>query len=287
MDRLYMPAKNVSEGIPGAQAVSRALRVLRAVAKGRTIGINLAQLVRDTELNKPTVHRLLLALIADGMVEQDTSSLRYFVGRECYVLGGIANERFGLGRDAADIVARLARTSGDSAFFSIRSDVFAVCVLREDGDFPLKTHVLQPGTRHPLGVGAGSLAMLAAMRDDEVERCLKANREILNRHYANFSAALIRDEIAVTRQHGYSVNEGLVVQGSWGLGAAVHSPQGEVVGALTIAAVESRLPKARQAELGAVLLDAAQTLERHLVRAAAFRSDSPSRSARTKKHTIG
>jgi DNA-binding IclR family transcriptional regulator len=272
-----MATKKATEGIPGAQAVSRALRVLRTVAKGRTNGINLAQLVRDTGLNKPTVHRLLLALIADGMIEQEPLSLRYFVGRECFVLGGIANERFGLGREAADIVARLARSSGDSAFFSIRSDVFAVCVLREDGDFPLKTHVLQPGTRHPLGVGAGSLAMLAAMCDQEVERCLEANCELLKHNYANFSASLIRDAIAVTRRHGYSVNEGLVVQGSWGIGVAVHAPQGDVVGALTIAAVESRLSTSRQVELGKVLTDAAQALEKHLVRAAAFRPETSSR----------
>ncbi|MCY0388981.1 IclR family transcriptional regulator [Robbsia sp. Bb-Pol-6] len=278
-----MTGTKASEGVPGAQAISRALRILRTVAKSRTTGINLAQLVRDTELNKPTVHRLLLALMADGMVEQDASSLRYFVGRECYVLGCIANERFGLGRDAGDIVARLARTSGDSAFFSIRSDSSAVCVLREDGDFPLKTHVLQPGTRHPLGVGAGSLAMLAALEDDEVERCMEANHECLAKHYAHFPMKSIRAAVALTRRLGYSVNEGMVVEGSWGLGASVHSSRGDVVGALTIAAVESRLPESRQRELGKVLVDAAKTLEGHLIRTASFAANPGARSARGKK----
>ncbi|NKJ50683.1 transcriptional regulator [Burkholderia sp. SG-MS1] len=263
----------MAEPVIGAQAVSRALRVLRAVARTRATGINLAQLVRDTELNKPTAHRLVLALIAEGMVEQDPRSLRYFVGRECYVLGGIANERFGLGREAADAVARLARTSGDSAFFSIRSDVFAVCVLREDGDFPLKTHVLQPGTRHPLGVGAGSLAMLAAMENHEVERCLQENEALLKRNYPRFSLPLLRREVSLTRERGFSVNEGLVVSGSWGVAVAVRSPTGEVVGSLSIAAVESRLPKERQLELGNHLLAEATRVEMHLARAAAMRPE--------------
>ncbi|MGF6904970.1 hypothetical protein P3T22_006261 [Paraburkholderia sp. GAS348] len=39
---------------PGAHAGSLALRVLRTVAKTRTAGINLVQLVRGTELNEPT-----------------------------------------------------------------------------------------------------------------------------------------------------------------------------------------------------------------------------------------
>ncbi|MBY4867669.1 IclR family transcriptional regulator [Burkholderia anthina] len=263
----------MSESVPGAQAVSRALRVLRAVARSRTGGINLAQLVRETELNKPTAHRLVLALIAEGMVEQDPRSLRYFVGRECYVLGGIASERFGLGREAVDAVARLARWSGDSAFLSIRSDVFSVCVLREDGDYPLKTHVLQPGTRHPLGVGAGSLAMLAALDDDEVSRCLKENEETLRKSYASFSSAFLQREVALTRERGFSVNEGLVVSGSWGVGVAVHSPADDVIGALSIAAVESRLPKDRQSEVGRHLMKEAKRLEAHLARSLAMRPE--------------
>jgi DNA-binding IclR family transcriptional regulator len=178
-----------------------------------------------------------------------------------------------------DAVAQLARTSGDSAFFSIRSDVFAVCVLREDGDFPLKTHVLQPGTRHPLGVGAGSLAMLAAMRDDEVARCMEANRQLLATTYPNISPESILKAIDVTRERGFAVNEGLVVQGSWGVGAPIRSPDGDVVGALTIAAVESRLPRPRQQELGMLLVAAAKRLELHLQRSSSFMSEQVNRRA--------
>jgi DNA-binding IclR family transcriptional regulator len=267
------------EAIPGAQAIARALCVLRAVARSRTAGINLAQLVRDTELSKATVHRLLLALMAEGMVEQDPASLRYFVGRECYVLGGIASERFGLGREAVDAVSRLARSSGDSAFFSIRSDVFAVCVLREDGDSPLKTHVLQPGTRHPLGIGAGSLAMLAALDDAEATRCLQENAALIASSYPEFTPEFLRAEIAATREQGFAINEGHVVKGSWGVAAAVHAPSGEVVGALTIAAVESRLPRERQLLLGPQLVGEAKRLEAHLRRAAALAPEPKAKRA--------
>ena len=255
---------SASNPVPGAQAVARALSVLRAVARGRKQGVSLAQLVRDTGLNKPTAHRLVCALIADGMVEQESASLRYFLGPECYVLGEIANERFGLGREAVDAVARLARTSGDSAFFSIRSDTFAVCVLREDGDYPLKTHVLQPGTRHPLGVGAGSLAMLAAMRDDEIADCITANETVMAQQYSRISIEALHKAISRTREAGFSVNEGFVVQGSWGVGVAVHSAQGDVMGALSIAAVESRLTPDRQIALGKDLLNAAKRVEKQL-----------------------
>jgi DNA-binding IclR family transcriptional regulator len=264
----------VTPVVPGAQAVARALRVLRAVARSRGAGISLAELTRETGLNKPTAHRLVVALMADGMAEQDKISLRYFVGPECYVLGAIANERFGLGRAAADAVARLAQWSGDSAFFSLRSDVFAVCVVREDGDYPLKTHVLQPGTRHPLGVGAGSLAMLAALDDADLEHCIEANAALLAQRYPGYTAALLREQVALTRRRGYSVNEGLVVAGSWGIGAAVRSARGDVLGALSIAAVEAHLQPLRQAELGPRLVSAAHDVEGQLEQSATMRPDA-------------
>jgi DNA-binding IclR family transcriptional regulator len=53
----------------------------------------------------------------------------------------------------------------------------------------------------------------------------------------------------------------------------VYSPTGEVVGALTIAAVESRLPKERQQELGKQLLDEAKRVEMQLARAASMRPE--------------
>ena len=130
------------------------------------------------------------------------------------MLGNVASERFGINRLAA-LVARLAHECGDSAFFSIRRDVFAVCVLREDGDYPLKTHVLLPGDRHPLGVGAGSLAILAALPDDEVDACLQANAALIARRYPHYSVPLIRALVDESRERGYSVNQGLVVPGSW------------------------------------------------------------------------
>jgi len=260
--------------VQGAQAVGRAMLVLRTVARARTNGVALAQVVKETKLNKPTAHRLLLALINEGMIEQDPTSLRYLVGQECYALGVIANERFGYGRAAGDAVARLAQFSGDSAFFSIRSDVLAVCVLREDGDYPLKTHILQPGTRHPLGVGAGSLAMLAAMEEAEVERCMQINAELLLSRYPKYTRALLDAEVKITRERGYSVNQGLVLTGSWGIGAAVRSSNGEVVGAFSIAAVAEHLPAPRQEKLAPFLIKEAKQLESHLRQLETIRPES-------------
>ena len=147
-------------------------------------------------------------------------------------------------------------------------------------EFAPHTHVLQPGTRHPLGVGAGSLAMLAALDNSEIERCLEANAGLLASSYPGFSPAMLRNEVTATRKRGFSVNEGLVVAGSWGIGVAVHGSDGDVIGALSIAAVESRLQKERRKELGTRLIAESKLLEKQIQESETIRGDHGNRSAR-------
>ena len=179
----------VSTQVGGAQAIARAMQVLRGVSRAGD-GAGLLALTRDTGLSKPTVHRILAALAAEGMVEQESVSRRYFLGPECHVLGNVASE-LGINRLAAPVVARLAHECGDSAF-SIRRDVFAVCVLREDGDYPLKTHAAA-GRPPSAGRGRGQPGDpgRAAGRRGR-RRPLQANAALIARRYPHYSVPLIR-----------------------------------------------------------------------------------------------
>ena len=236
------------------------MTLLRCVCSANADGIGLTALARESGMSKATVHRMMLALVAEGMVEQDAHSRHYYLGLECHILGVAASLRHGLHTMAAPLVSRLARECGDTAFLTVPRDVFAICVLREDGDYPLKTHALMPGDRHPIGVGAGSLAILAAMHDTEVEACLQANAALIASRYANYSLPSLQAQIQQTRQRGYALNEGLVIPGSWGMGIAITNAQKQVLGALSIAAPESRMQADRQPMLLALLQQAAHQL---------------------------
>ena len=250
--------------VPGTQAVSRAFTVLRTVTARTTAGCTLAHVVQQTGLSKPTAHRLLLALAAEGMIEHDERSGRYYIGSECCVLGAAAMRRFSYKDLVATSLVKLAQDAGDSAFFCLRSGNFSVCVLREEGDYWLQSRVLGPSTRRPLGVGAAGLSMLAALDDAGVAACLDANRGILARQDPQLSASLLRGLVGATRARGYAVNEGLVLPGAWGLGVAARAPDGSVLGAFSFGAVQSRLDKNRQRKLAPLLHAEVRKLESHL-----------------------
>src|SRR3546814_6587222 len=92
----------------------------------------LSVICRQTGLNKSTVHRLTAALITDGLVQQDEQTRRYFLGAECYALGLVASDRFGLHNFVGQPVLRLAAATGDAAFFSLRQGSHSLCLLREE-----------------------------------------------------------------------------------------------------------------------------------------------------------
>ena len=64
----------------GAQSVRRAVAILRILATGQERGVRLTDIVGQSGLNRPTVHRLLRVLAEEGAVEQDPDSRRYLVG---------------------------------------------------------------------------------------------------------------------------------------------------------------------------------------------------------------
>lgn len=248
----------------GAQSVDRALALLSTVGRHAERGITLTEAVEESGLNKPTCRRLLLALIRAGTVEQDEETRRYYLGQEAYVLGSLASRRFGLLQLSMESLQRLSRKTEDSTFLSVRRDRFSICLYREEGTYPVRTHALQAGFEHPLGVGAGSLAMLASLPDDEVEAVLEANAGVLAEKFPMLPPERIRLDVALTRQHGFALNPGRIFANSWGLGVALRAPQGGLAGALSIAAIDSRMHEARQAELAQGLIEEARLVETKL-----------------------
>jgi DNA-binding IclR family transcriptional regulator len=237
----------------GAQAVERALQLLSIVGRRAEHGVALSELVSDSGLNKPTTRRLLMALMRSRLVEQNEETRRYYLGGELYVLGVLASRRHGLLEMASDSLKRLSALSTDTSFVSMRRDDYAVCLHREEGTHPVRTHALLTGDQNPLGVGAGSLAMLAALPDEEVEAIFARVEGVLASQYPGYSPDTLREDVDRTRATGYALNPGRVISSSWGIGMAILLPDGRLAGALSIAAIDSRMGEARQKELAGLL----------------------------------
>ncbi|WP_306752178.1 IclR family transcriptional regulator [Paracoccus actinidiae] len=245
----------------GSQSIERATRLLGMVAEGQHGGSSLAQLVAQSGLKQATVRRLLVALIRAGLVEQDDETRRYFLGVSSYVFGVIAAERFGQFPMADAAVRRLAERSEDTAFFCVRQGVNTLCLKREEGVHPFRSHVLNVGQRHPLGVAAHGIAILAALPEREADAIIACNLDIYRESYPMLTETRLRGLLAETRQRGWALNPGVFHAGAWAISIAVRGVRGEVLGALSVGAMEDRLGASRQPQIVSILKVEARKLE--------------------------
>jgi DNA-binding IclR family transcriptional regulator len=259
----------------GAQSIDRAATLLLLVGRAGPSGARLSELVEQCDLSKPTVRRMLLALVRAGLLDQDPETRRYYIGPEIYVLGMLASTRFGIHPISLRSLVRLSQETGDTAFLSVPRGVYSICVHREEGPYPIRVHALHAGDRHPLGVGAGSLALLSALPDHEVEEVLATNADVLAEKYPNHPPSVLRSLVQETRVNGYALNPGLLLPSSWGVGVPIRGADGRPIGALSIAAIESRLSEARQREIASLLKKEATWIEMRLSEVGT--ADRPSR----------
>jgi DNA-binding IclR family transcriptional regulator len=243
--------------------VARVGAVLRAVAAAEPTGASTTELGRLAGLARPTAHRLLVSLAEQHLVARDPKSGRWSLGPELYLLGVGAAYRYDVTDHARAVVTALAKETGESAFFSARRGDETVCVLSEEGSFPLRSHVLHVGIRFPLGVASAGLVILSHLSDRDVDAYFGRVRPESGWGPSHAEPA-IRARIAATRRHGYAVNPGLIVEGSWGVGAAVFDRSGRPAWALSLTGVETRFKPERHHELGTLLLEQAHLLSGRL-----------------------
>ena len=74
--------------VQGAQVVSRIAALLRIVGR-KPEGSPLVELVRESGLTRPTVHRLLTSLAAEGLLDHDARTGNWVLGPEVIVMGRV------------------------------------------------------------------------------------------------------------------------------------------------------------------------------------------------------
>jgi DNA-binding IclR family transcriptional regulator len=241
------------------KTVDRAARLLRSLAR-HPDGAMLSSVARDTELGKGTVHRLLNALINAGLAFQDPESRLYRLGVGLALLGHAAH-RQNFATLAKPFLLRLAESTQDTIYASVREGAAAVCVAREIGAFPIRTLSLDVGHLRPLGVGSGSLAMFAFLPDDEIDALLNKNGGWLVRYPGHARRELFA-KVAETRRRGYSLVEGKIIPGMNAMGVPVIGTDGRAVAALSLAAIADRVSGPRVAQLARMLTREARELGR-------------------------
>jgi DNA-binding IclR family transcriptional regulator len=247
----------------GAQAIRRALSVLRILAAGGENGVPLAEVVQATGLTRPTVHRMVHVLIEEGIVERHQKTGRYAIGGQVGELALARRSRSPLLAAADGVLKETLQQVGDTLFFTMRTGNDTLCVDRRIGSYPIQVLSIEVGARRPLGVSSAGVAVLAAMPAAEAREIVAAKEVRFKAYRTNASAVLA--QIATARRRGYNLREVGLVQGTKSISTWIRTPDGRPAAAITVSAVRVRLGPRREQEIADILLQAARTIEQAIV----------------------
>lgn len=242
----------VPETLEAPSSVAKACRILRALSA--LPQPRLTDIAQAADLDKATVLRLMEALMREGFVRRDAQTKLYSAGPELQLAGVTALARTNPRTLVRPSLVRLAGQFEDTAILSVPCGAESLCLDLELGRYPVRANYLETGHRRLLGVGAGSLALLAWLPERERDAVLDTVAAQLHRTqaYPLIDRALLQAKAAESRARGYAVLLDVVVERMGGIAVPVLGADGSPVAAISIAALTDRITT-REAELAQAL----------------------------------
>lgn len=246
----------------GVQSIQRTMAVLRLVACGMEQGVRISDIAAMSGLSHSTVHRLLKVLVQESAVEQDPQTRRYRIGPEMSLLGLARTNRFPIKTIAQPYLHALVEQIGDVAFLSVRHGADSVCIGRTLGHHAIQVLSIEEGTRRPLGASVSGVVLLAGMEQDLSERITQSNAVRLER--SGFLASAVLDKVRAARQAGFVYAQDGVMPGTSAVAVPVRDPRGQVVAAISVAALSTRLDRKRMPAVRSCMLEQSSMITRRL-----------------------
>ncbi len=243
--------------------VGRVFSLLRLVAEAPPGGLRLTDIAARASLPRPTVHRLLRALAAEGAVAFEPRGKRYTLGLDLFLMAARAGDATGLRDLARPTLLRLTASLGETLFLLVHNGYDAVCIERSAGPLPIRSFTGDIGGRVPLGIGQGATAILAFLPPAEQDEIVRHNLPRM-RDFGGPDEASLRAEIARVRREGFCGGAAGLIPGMAGLGAPILDRDQRAVAAISIGTTTDRLTPERKEVIAEMLKREAAAIGRQI-----------------------
>jgi DNA-binding IclR family transcriptional regulator len=248
-------------GTAGAQAIRRAMDVVRAVAQTQRSGATLSRIATATGLSKSTAFRILRSLTEERLLRFQDVGYSYHLGPLAFELGLATQSDAQIPPGWRECVAQVAQQTRLTTYLMARSDHEAVCLLCVQGTTTIRAMPVDVGQRLPLGIGAGSLAILATLDDAEINQIMAAQSARLALFPGGQSQTRqILERVKAARRHGFALSSGTVTAGLAGVGVAVQPQQGLMQLAVSVSAVAKTIELAEARRLASIIVSAIKNI---------------------------
>jgi DNA-binding IclR family transcriptional regulator len=213
-------------------SVTRALALLNLLAHERE-PMNVTQLASRLELPKSSVHGLCHTLAAGRYLRRHDDG-SYFIGAAVMELAHAFVGRTTAAQEFESLWQELEAPPEETVILSVLDGTDVVYVAARNGDRPLGL-AFRVGMRLPAHLAASGRAMLA-FRDNAVVRSLYADGRLpaYRRGAAPLRMKALLDELAATRERGWSLDDEGIREGVFCIGAPVFDASGQAVAGIGV-----------------------------------------------------
>ncbi|MEJ2258190.1 MAG: IclR family transcriptional regulator [Woeseiaceae bacterium] len=244
------------ESPQGAQSVLRAIHLLKIFTVERA-ELRLAELCKLSGLNKATTHRLLQALLSEGMLERDTDSGKYRLGPVVMALGAQAMSFKNLRTEGRSLLRQLAAETGETATLELPVED-SMLILDEISGGHRVAAGGNVGTRWAMHATSTGKAVVA-FSDNGLARLPERLTPLTVKTITSRDA--LEEQLARIRRRGFAESVDELEDGFSGVGTVIRNASGDILAAMSICGPTHRLTDSRRANLGAILCAAAGQLQ--------------------------
>ncbi|HLX57010.1 MAG TPA: IclR family transcriptional regulator [Ktedonobacteraceae bacterium] len=248
------------EGETTVHIVHRVASVLRAFGDQRLLGIT--DLAGATGLPKSTTHRLVTALVNEGLLIQDEDSHKYALSLRVTALGASILSSHTVRKSARPILMELRDQTRESVHLAVLEGMEAVIIDTEDSYFFVRA-VNIPGQHLPAHAVSTGKALLAYQWETRLREIL--NQMKLTRYTSNTitDPRLLLEELRLVRQRGYAISLSELEEGIDAVAAPIFDHLGAVVAAVSIGGPSERC-RSKQTEFITAVTRAGQQISQTL-----------------------
>ena len=248
------------EGEKNVQIVHRIATVLRAFGNQGLLGIT--DLAHVTGLPKSTTHRLVTALVNEGLLVQDEDSHKYALSLRVTALGASILSSHTVRKTARPILMELRDQTRESVHLAVLEGMESVIIDTEDSYFFVRA-VNVPGQHLPAHAVSTGKVLLAYQWEVQLRETLSKMSLTRYTDRTITDTRQLLEELRNVRAHGYAISSGGLEEGIDAVAAPIFDHLNSVVAAVSIGGPSERChPK--QGELITAVTRAGQLISQTL-----------------------
>ncbi|MFD0901889.1 IclR family transcriptional regulator [Actinomadura sediminis] len=211
---------------------------------------------------RSTAYRYLQSLASSGFIEEQRPA-GYRLGPRVFELARLARKGLGLSEVSRPVMRALADRVGEAALLTRRTGATVVCLEREETDHPVRLSY-ERGHVLPINAGASALVLLAWAPEQEIEEVIARSGLPRFTGATVTDAGVLRERLAAIRARGTAVSRGELDEDVLGVAAPIRDAGGDVVAAVSVAALSHRVPEERVPEVETAVEEAAAEISERL-----------------------